>query len=94
VATTFRGLTTSQADQRLFDVPLDLDFVRPLRLRSGVEGGGESLGNQPLADAPDRAEADAQGGDDLLVGMFRSPSGIRQQENAGMGELAGCTLAD
>ncbi len=94
MATTFRGFATRQADQRLFDVPLDLDLVRPLRLRSGVEGGGESLGHQPLADAPDRAEADAQGGDDLLVGMFRSRSGIRQQQNAGMGELAGCALAD
>jgi hypothetical protein len=94
VATTFRGLTTRQADQRLFDVPLDLDFVRPLRLRAGGEGGGESLGNQPLADAPDRAEADAQGGDDLLVGMFRSRRSVRQQQNAGMGELAGCALAD
>ncbi|HHY48524.1 MAG TPA: hypothetical protein GYA10_02080 [Alphaproteobacteria bacterium] len=60
----------------------------------GVEGGGESLGNQPLADAPDRAEADAQGGDDLLVGTFRSRGGIRQPENAGMSELAGCAFAD
>jgi hypothetical protein len=63
-------------------------------LRFGVEGSGESLGNQPLADTPDCAEADPQGSDDLLVGLFCSRSGIRQQEDAGMGELAGGALAD
>jgi hypothetical protein len=52
------------------------------------------LGNQPLADAPNRADADVQGGDDFLVGIFRLRSGIRQQEDAGMSELAGGALTD
>jgi hypothetical protein len=94
VATAFGRVAASQLDQLLFDVPLDLDLVRPLRLRLGVEGLWQTRSDQTLADAADRADADTQGRDDLVVGVFPSHGGIRQQEDAGMGELTGRPLPD
>jgi hypothetical protein len=79
-------------DQLLLDVPLDLDLVWARRLRPGVQGRRETGGDQAAADTAHRADADAEGSDDLVVGV-RPRGGVRQQEDAGVGELAGRPLA-
>src|SRR5205807_1952633 len=55
---------------------------------------GEAARDQTLADATDGTQANVHGGDSLGIGAFRSRSGVRQQEDARVGELAGRCLAD
>jgi hypothetical protein len=81
-------------DQLLLQVPLDLDLVRAGRLRLGVEGCPEALGDEPLADAGDGARAGAQSGDDVVVGVLAPGQGVGQQQDACMGQFAGGSLAD
>jgi hypothetical protein len=81
-------------DQPLFDVSFDLDLVRSLRLRPGVQGRRQTCGDQTSADTADRADADTEGGDDLVVGVPSTRSRVRQEEDAGMGEPAGSSLPD
>jgi hypothetical protein len=76
-------------DQSLFDIAFDLDLVRPLGLRPGVQGRREPGGDQAAADTADGTDADAEGSDDLLVGVPAAYRGVRQQEDAGVGESAG-----
>lgn len=77
----------------MFDVAFDLDLVRPRRLRPGVQGHRETGGDQAPADAADGTHADAEGSDDLVVGVPIRGVGVRQQENARVGEPAGRPLA-
>ena len=81
-----------QFDQLLFDVPPDLDLVRPGRLGAVIEGRLESLGDEPLPDAGDGPRAGAQGSDDLFIGAFPALRVVGQQEDAGMGQLAAAAL--
>jgi hypothetical protein len=88
VAASLGGITASQFDQPLLDVPFDLDLVGPKGLRSAQEGDIEPLGNQVVADARDRPEADTQGSDDLVIGALVFQGVVGQKEDAGMGEFA------
>jgi hypothetical protein len=94
VAASFGRITTGQTNQRLLNIALDFDFVGPLWLRFGIQGRSESFGHQSLTNPPNSAETYLQSGHNLLIRIFRPRSGIRQQENACMGELAGCALTD
>jgi hypothetical protein len=80
-------------DQLLFDITLDLDLARALRLRPGIQGRREACGDQTPADTADSADADAEGRDNLIVGAC-SRGSIRQQEDASVGEFAGRALSD
>jgi hypothetical protein len=91
LATALGWVGTSQADQLLLDVALDLDLVGPWRLGLVVQSSSEALGDEPLADAGDGPWADAQGGDDLVVGALQAGRGVGQQEDAGVGQLASRT---
>ena len=73
MAAPLGGLTASQLDQPLLDVPLDLDLVRPRGLASATQGGVEALGDQLSADARDGPRADPQRGDDLVIGASSPP---------------------
>jgi hypothetical protein len=77
----------------LLDIALDLDLVRACRLGPVVEGRFEPFGDEPLADPSHGLRAGAQGRDDVLVGVGPSVRGIREQEDAGMGQLAAGRLA-
>jgi hypothetical protein len=77
----------------LLDIPLDLDLIRPRRLPAATEGGIQALRDQLLADAGDGPRAGAQGGDDVLVGVLVAAGVVGQQEDAGVGQLAGRGLA-
>ena len=93
MAAALGRLATGELDQALLDVPLDPDLGRPRRLAPATEGGVEPLGDEALADAGDRADPDPQRGDDLLIGVFVPERIIGEQEDAGMGQLAGCRRA-
>ena len=88
-----RGITTSQSDQPLLDIALDLDLVRPRRLPPALDGDVHARGDQVLADAGDGSRAGAQRGDDLLIGAFVPEGIVGQQEDAGVGQFAGRCLA-
>jgi hypothetical protein len=94
LAATFGRVAASQLDQARFDVSFDLDLVRPLRLWFVVQGRRKTGGDQTPPDTADRAEANPQSGDELVVGGLRTRGGVRQQEEAGLGELAGRPLPD
>jgi hypothetical protein len=70
VAASLRGITASQLDQSLLDIPLDLDLVRSRGLASAKDGDVHAFGNQLLADAGNGPQADSQRGDNLLIGAF------------------------
>jgi hypothetical protein len=95
-ASAFGRVGASQFDELLFDVPPDLDLVRPGGLGAVVEGRQESLGDEPLPDAGDGPRAGAQGGDDLVIGGFPALRVVGQQEDARMDQLAcrGLSLGD
>jgi hypothetical protein len=93
LAAAFRRVATGQFDQPLFDVPLDLNLVRPLRLRPGVQGRRQAGGDQAPADTADRTEADAEGRDNRVIDVAAPRGGVCQKEDAGMGEPAGRTRA-
>jgi hypothetical protein len=92
VAAPARGITASQFDQTLLDVPLDPDLVRPRGLPSAADGDIHALGDQVLADAGYGPPAGAQRGDDLVIGAFVPEGVVGQQEDAGMGQFAGRRL--
>ena len=56
-------VATSQLDQFLLDVPLDLDLVRPGRLCLAIHGGRQPLGDELLAHPGDGARANAKSSD-------------------------------
>jgi hypothetical protein len=58
-----------------------------------MEGRLEALGDEAPAHAFDGPQAGAQGGDDVFIGTSLARSGICQQPDAGMGELARRSLA-
>jgi hypothetical protein len=93
VAAALGGLTASQFDQPLLDVPLDLDLVGPRGLRSAQQGHVDPCGDQFVAHAGDGSQAGAQGSDDLVVGPFVAEGVVGQQKDAGMGQLARRGLA-
>ena len=88
-ATTGR-IGAGQFDQLLFDVPLDLDLVRPRRLRPVIDGRFDSFGDEPLSDTSDGSRADTDGRHDVLVGGVSTGCRIRQQEDAGMCQFPAC----
>jgi hypothetical protein len=94
VATAFGRVAARQLDQPLFEVAFDLDLVRSRRLRLVVQGRRQALRDQPLADTTDGTNAHAQGSDDLVIGVVLARGGIRQQEDAGVGDPACCAFAD
>jgi hypothetical protein len=53
VAAAFGRVAASQLDQPLFDVSFDLDLIRPLRLRPGVQSRRQTCSDQSLADTAD-----------------------------------------
>jgi hypothetical protein len=61
VAAPARRLAAGQFEQRLFDVALDLDFVRSGRLRLVVKGGFQAFRDESLPQAFNGARAGAQG---------------------------------
>jgi hypothetical protein len=63
-----------------------------LRLRPGVQGRRQTGGDQPPADTTDGAKADAEGRDDLVVGVRSTCGRVRHEEDAGMGQPAGRSL--
>jgi hypothetical protein len=63
-------------------------------LGPGIDGLLKALGNQTLANPTDGTKAAPQGSDDLVIGALPSGRGIRQQQDAGMGELAGRRFPD
>lgn len=86
------GIATGQFDQALLDIPPDLDFVGARRLPSAQQGEIHPLGDQLLADPGDRPQTSAQSRDDLFIGLFFPGGVVGQQEDAGMGQLAGGRL--
>jgi hypothetical protein len=82
-----------QLHQALFQVPLDLNLVGPGRLGAAIEGCLDALGDESLAHAGDGPRARPQGLDDLLIGSFIPISGIGEEKDAGMGQLASGRLA-
>src|SRR5262249_49622755 len=76
----------------LFDVSFDLDLVRPLRLRPRVQSHRQTCGDQPPAETTEGANADAEGGNDLVVGVRSACGRVRHEEDAGMGQPAGRSL--
>jgi hypothetical protein len=91
-AAPFGRVAARQPDQLLLDVPLDLDLGRSGRLGPGVEGGLEALSDQSLAHPFDRPHAGAEDVDDVRVSSLLARGGIRQQEDAGVGQPAGRPL--
>jgi hypothetical protein len=94
VAAPFGRVATRQSDQLLLDAPLDLDLGGPRRLRPGVEGRLEARGDQALAHPFDRPHAGAEGSNDVRVGALLPRGGVRQQEDARVGQPAGRSLAN
>jgi hypothetical protein len=92
MAATFRRITARQLDQLLFQIAFDLDLVRSRRLRFVLDRSQNAFRNQPLADPTNRANADAQSGNDLVIRLVATCGRVRQQEDPGMGELACRTL--
>jgi hypothetical protein len=92
VAAAFGRVAARQLDQPLFDVSFDLDLVRPLRLRPGVQSRRQTGRDQSLADTTDSANADAEGSDDLVVGVRSTSGRVRHEEDAGMGQPTGRSL--
>ncbi len=93
MAAALGWITASQFDQPPFDIPLDLDLVRPKGLLATQDGDVHALGDQLLADTGDRSQAGAQGSDDLLIGTFVPERIIGQQEDSSVGQFAGRRLA-
>ena len=76
-----------QLDQFLFHVSFDLDLVRTCRLRPVIDRRLQSFDDKSSPDASDGLQAGTQGCDDFIVGVSFSPHAIRQQQNAGVGQL-------
>lgn len=93
MAAALRGIAAGQFEQTLLDIPLDLDLVGAEWLPTAQQGEIHPLGNQLPTNPGNRPQADAQGRDDLLIGAFLAAGIVRQQEDAGMGQLAGCGLS-
>ena len=93
MAAALRGIAAGQRDQTLFDISLDLDLVRTRRLPSAQQGNIHARRDQLLANPRHRPQAGAQGRDDLLIGVFLPEGIVGQQEDARMGQFAGCGLA-
>jgi hypothetical protein len=87
-APAFGRVDASQFDELLFDVPPDLDLVRPGGLGAVIKGRLESLSDEPPPDAGDGPRAGSQGGDDLFIGGFPALRVVGQQEDARMDQLA------
>jgi hypothetical protein len=77
----------------LLGVALDLDLLRPPRLGPVVQGSAEALGDEPLADAGDRAQARRQGGSDGRVVVWLAVGVIGRRQDAAVGQLAGGAVA-
>ena len=93
MAAALGRITAGQFDQTLLDISLDLDLVGTQRLPLAQQGEVHSLGDQLPTDTGDGPRADVQGRDDLLVGVLPAEGVVGQQEDAGMGQLAGRCLA-
>jgi hypothetical protein len=92
VAPPPRWITTSPFDHLLFDRSLDLDLVRPRRLGPVVPSGLETFGNEALPHPLDRPPAGAQSRDNLGIRTSVALLLVRQEQKAGMGQLAGGCL--
>jgi hypothetical protein len=77
MAAPVRRLAAGQFEQRLFDVPFDLDLVRSGWLRPVVKGGFQTFRDEALPQACNGARADAQGRDDLGVRIRLAAPRIR-----------------
>ena len=68
MAASFWGITTGDADQRLLDIPLDLDLVKPWWLWLVIQGSKQPFGDQAFADTVDRSGTDRHGlGNGIVV---------------------------
>jgi hypothetical protein len=76
-----------QFDQLLFHVSVDLDLVRTCRLRPVIDCRLQSFNDKSFPDAGDGLQAGTEGCDDFIVGVSFSPHTVRQQQNAGVGQL-------
>src|SRR5262245_50451575 len=79
-------------DQRLLEVALDLDLIRPGWLVLAADCGLQPLGDELLAHPGDGARANAKGSNDGVVAVAWPVGDIGQQEDAGVGQLAGRRL--
>ena len=87
VASPTGRVGAGQLDQLLFDVSFDLDLVRTCRLRPVIDRRLQSFDDKSFSDASDGLQAGTQGCDDFIVGVAFSPHAIRQQQNAGVGQV-------
>jgi len=86
-------VAAGQADEHLLEVSLDLDLVGSARLGFAVEGRGQSLGDEALADPGNGPGSHPQRGDDGVIALPGAEGVVGQQEDAGVGQLAGRRLA-
>src|ERR1700722_18638110 len=87
------GITASQLDQPLLNIPLDFDLVRPRGLPSAQDGDLDPFDDQLATNAGDGARADTQGSNDLLIGAFVSLGVVGKQENARVRQFPGSGFA-
>jgi hypothetical protein len=91
VAAPLGRVGAGQSDQALFQVPLDLHLVGPRWLGPSVDCCKEAFRDKAPADPHNGARSDAQGSDDVIVGVLRSRRGVGQEEDTGMDQFAsGC----
>jgi hypothetical protein len=93
MAAALGWVAASQLEQLLLQVALDFDLVRAGRLRPGVNGGLEPLGDKALPDPSDGARARAESSNNVIIRAFPPGRSVGQQENARMGQFAGGSLA-
>jgi hypothetical protein len=93
VATALGRIAAGQLDEPLFDIPLDLDLVRPRGLPLAQQGNVHSCRDQLAANPRHRPHAGAQSRDDLFVGVSLPAGIVGEQEDAGMGQFASRRLA-
>ena len=76
-----------QLHQLLLHVSFDLELLWTCRLRSVVDRCLQSFDDKSFPDPSDGFQAGTQSGDDFIVGVSFPAHTIRQQQNAGMGQL-------
>jgi len=93
VAAALGRITTSQLDQPLLDVSLDLDLIWPRRLRAVVESRLEPFSDQACAHAFDRPQARPKSSNNSLIAVPEVLGRIGEQQDAGMRKLPRRCLA-
>src|SRR5262249_44061088 len=71
----------------LLHVSFDLDLVWTCRLRLVIDRCLQSFDDKSFPDPSDGSQTGTQSGDDFIVGVTFPAQTIRQQQNAGMGQL-------